>query len=117
MRLLFDYHRLKSCCFKYNVEGINDPYCEKCTARAIENPEHIVFRCEANIVQRQNMFKDLKSLCPPAMYRDLMIMSIDEKFAFILGGLGNTYNAEWSPIYHCIAHHIHCIYHARKSKH
>ena len=98
------------------MDGITDPCCEFCTLRAIEDPEHIVFRCPANIEQQQKLFSDLMTVCPPALNRDIMTMSINRKYTFLLGGLGNLYNVEWTPIYHCIAHHSHCIYHTRIHK-
>jgi hypothetical protein len=113
IKLLFDCHRLKSCLYRYKDNGINDPYCEYCDSRAIEDVQHIMFRCPENNDLRQELWKKIMEACPVTLYEDIMAMTISDKTTLFLSGLGNVYTQEWTPVYHAIAEYVHKIYYSR----
>ena len=112
-RLLFDCHRLKACLYRYKESNVTDPYCEFCDNRAIENAEHILFRCPENSRLRRELWSRIRDVSPPALYEDVEEMSINSKCMFILGGFATTYVHDWYELYSACADFIHKIYYAR----
>ena len=115
IRLLYDCHGLKSCRFKY--KNASDPYCEKCGNMAVEDPEHIMWYCDANIEIRQAMWDSIQVVSPPALYESMVNMDICDRTVFFLSGMMNTFTHEWSETLHTMLEFIERLYHSHCAAH
>ena len=60
MKLLLNCDCLKSCLFRYKNNNVNDPYCDLCNGRNVENVEHVMFRCSENANSRHELWLSIK---------------------------------------------------------
>ena len=108
IKLLLDCHMFKSCKYRYNNYAEN-PYCDMCEGRCIEDVDHVLFQCAGNEQLRCRLWAEVQAVCPPNLYRDLMDMTITNRSAFLLCGLGK-FTPEWTDLYSSIANYIYSLY-------
>ena len=112
VKLLFDCHGLKSCLYKYKNDSVDNPYCDFCNNRLIEDPQHILFQCPENYEMRRTLWLNVKDSCPDALYQDIMSMTITDRVTFLFSGLGG-WMTEWQPLFKTCLQYIHLLYMSR----
>ena len=109
-KLLLGCDQLKSRRYCYKQADTRDPFCDYCDRRYLENASHLLFECAENEGLRVVMWQKVVEQCPPALLRDMMSLSAEDKTAFLLSGLCNTFINEWMPLYQAIANYIYKLY-------
>ena len=111
VRLLLNCHSLRTCLFKYNRSM--SPLCDQCNMHKEEDVIHVLFVCPQNEDERNRLWSMVRDACSPALYRDIMNMSIEKRLSFMISGLNSNWVPEWKELYYAIAWYINTLYTAR----
>ena len=103
-----DCSRFKSS--KFRQKECPDPNCDKNDGYLIEDVKHIMFRCPADKAIHRELLVQLHYVCPPALYKEIVNMGIEDKTVFFLSAMGNSFVQEWSDVYSVLLDFICEIY-------
>ena len=108
VKLLLDCSRLQCCLFRY--KEADNPYCNICEGRYIEDAAHVLFQCPGNQTRRTELWRDICVNCPPMLLDEIKSMSVDKRVSFILSGLNNSFVPEWQSLFGPCLHFINSLY-------
>ena len=71
---------------------------------------HVLFQCPENRDRRSELWEGIRASCPPALYHEIMNMTIDIRMSFILSGLNNSFIPEWQSLFSACLQFINSLY-------
>ena len=90
--------------------------CALCPHRQTDNPEHVLFGCEALSTTRNTHTLKMTLKMPYAMKIEFENMPPPEKVTFLVSGFRCGYTREWADIYVEAAHYVYNMYKERHNK-
>ena len=87
--------------------------CKLCDKRVIDDPMHIILKCDALQLVRANSLDKLKEVMPQAMWLSFNVLMDEDKLSFIISAFNCDFTPEWQDIYIEVAKWIYITYKLR----
>ena len=90
-----------------NVSCLGFHACKYCGYETIDSLEHILFQCQGTVKSRRTYWKEVRRVCPVALFIELENMTDRDKSFYIINCFNSDLIGEWSEVYQCVGKFVH----------